>query len=255
MMRDLSVNIESLRFPGSSDDILRDFTLRVPAGRFISILGPSGCGKTTLLRIIAGLEPRAIADVRLGDDHFKRPGRSVQLVFQDTRLVPWMRVKENVAFALPESDPEGERQQLLRTIRGMGLSNRERAWPSELSGGEQSRVALARALVTTPVVLLLDEPFKTLDIVTKLSVIRELSSWLDANPITVLMASHNVDDAVLLSDEILLVGNRPLQVQRSFPVVLERPRFQRSQAVVQLTKTIYDAILSCENEKRNRPNP
>jgi ABC-type nitrate/sulfonate/bicarbonate transport system ATPase subunit len=171
----------------------------------------------------------------------RRPGRSVQVLFQDSRLLPWMTVRENVRFALQDSNGLGDIA-VDQWLRKVGLHDLSGAWPRTLSGGEESRVAFARTFVDPPQVLLLDEPFRNLDIVTKLGLIGELGSHLAEFAITAVLVSHDVMDAVLLSDRVVVLEARPLRVQRIFDIGLPWPRDFRSAAVLSTVGEIVENL-------------
>ncbi len=204
---------------------LRDVTFQVRSGEFVSIVGPSGCGKTTLLRTLAGLIPPRQGSVE------RLPAASlnhapVLLVFQENSLFPWMTVLENATFGLrmqgrdkPERDARA-----LELLRRFGFTGRERAYPHELSLGMKQRVAVIRCFLSNPAVLLMDEPFAALDYQTRLSLHEELLELWDQNHKTVVYVSHDVEEAVLLSDRILVLSRQPGTVIGEFPVPFPRPR-------------------------------
>ena len=204
---------------------LRDINLTVPDGLFVSVLGPSGCGKTTLLRILDGLLETQQGTVNvLGAK--PKPGPDMGFVFQSFRLIPWLTVQANVEFPLGESGlSAAERAELVRGQLDMvGLSKFKDAYPDELSGGMKQRVALARALVTKPRVLLMDEPFASIDAQTRELMQMELIRIWGQQQSTVLFVTHSVDEAIVLSDRIVLMGPRPGHIVETVDVELERPR-------------------------------
>jgi len=214
--------------------VLEHVNMAVQENEFVCIIGPSGCGKSTLLRIIIGL-------VQPSEGAVYYKGRPVQgvcgemaFVFQNFALFPWLTVYENVQLGL-EGKPlskEERRERALRAIRLVGLEGFEEAYPRELSGGMKQRVGLARALVSDPEVLLMDEPFSSLDVLTA-SHLREevLDLWEDRSrpPSSILMVTHNIMEAVYMADRILVMTPRPGTILKEVPVPLKRPRDPKSQ--------------------------
>jgi sulfonate transport system ATP-binding protein len=174
--------------------VLDGIDLTIHRGEFVALLGRSGCGKSTLLRIVGGIDEEADGDIRTGSDP--------AVVFQDPRLFPWRRVLDNVALGLRGPDAGGRARAMLAEV---GLDGRERAWPRELSGGQRQRVALARALVREPDLLLLDEPFSALDALTRITAQGLVQRLIEAHRPAVLMVTHDVEEALLLADRVLLM--------------------------------------------------
>lgn len=205
---------------------LKDINLDVPDGLFVSLLGPSGCGKTTLLRLVDGLIQPQHGTVRvLGAP--PRPGPGMGFVFQSFRLIPWLTVQANVAFPLGEQKlSAAERAELAaEQLNVVGLSRFKDAYPDELSGGMKQRVALARALVSKPRVLLMDEPFASIDAQTRELMQIELMRIWTQQHCTVLFVTHSVDEAIVLSDRVALMGPRPGRIVETLDVELDRPRW------------------------------
>ncbi|MBL7255788.1 ABC transporter ATP-binding protein [Paractinoplanes lichenicola] len=176
--------------------VLNGLDLDIGAGEFVALIGRSGTGKSTLLRALAGLD-RDVA----GRGHISVPA-SVSVVFQDSRLLPWKRVLDNVVFGLRGSDANARGRQALAEV---GLAGRERAWPFELSGGEQQRASLARSLVREPQLLLADEPFGALDALTRIRMHALLRKLCEAHRPAVLLVTHDVDEAVVLADRVIVL--------------------------------------------------
>jgi NitT/TauT family transport system ATP-binding protein len=200
--------------------------LAVPHGMFVSLLGPSGCGKTTLLRLVDGLLKPDRGSVQvLGLP--PAPGPDMGFVFQSFRLIPWLTVLDNVLFPLGErSQSQAEqRERAVEQLELVGLSRFRDAYPGELSGGMKQRVALARALVTRPRVLLMDEPFASIDAQTRELMQMELLRLWERDRPTVLFVTHSVEEAIVLSDRIVLMGPRPGRIVETLEVELERPRW------------------------------
>ena len=205
---------------------VQDISFTVAPSEFVVLLGPSGCGKTTILRMADGLiKPDAGRIAVFGAP--PKPGPETGVVFQNFRLIPWATVQANVEFGL-KSTALSAAERLERVehhLALVGLSKFRNAYPSELSGGMKQRTALARALATAPDILLMDEPFASIDAQTReLMQVELMRIWTDRRPV-VLFVTHSVDEAILLADHILLLRPRPGQVVESVDVTLERPRW------------------------------
>ncbi|WP_332692657.1 ABC transporter ATP-binding protein [Devosia sp.] len=205
---------------------LKDINLSVPDGLFVSVLGPSGCGKTTLLRLVDGLLKPQHGSIRVHGESPK-PGPGMGFVFQSFRLIPWLTVEANVEFPLGEQGhSREERARMAREqLETVGLTRFKDAYPDELSGGMKQRVAIARALVTKPRVLLMDEPFASIDAQTRELMQMELMRLWSQQQSTVLFVTHSVDEAIILSDRIVLMGPRPGRIVETLDVDLDRPRW------------------------------
>ncbi len=205
---------------------LADISFEVSTGEFLCIVGPSGCGKTTLLRILAGLVPPTTGQVYLGQELLLAPRREIGFVFQNANLMPWRSVLRNVTLPLEVQGVERAqaRQRAWELIQLVGLQGFEHAHPHELSGGMQQRVAIARALVHDPAILLLDEPFGSLDAMTREHMNLELLRVWRARRKTVVMVTHSIQEAVFLADRVLVMTPRPGCVSAEFPISLSRPR-------------------------------
>jgi len=203
-----------------------DIDLGVAEHEIVAVIGPSGCGKSTILRLIAGLEEPTSGTARVAGHDVHDPDQSVGIVFQQPRLMPWLTVERNVAFGLGsghESSPE-----VAEVIDRVGLTPFAKALPRELSGGMAQRVAIARALVTRPPVLLLDEPFSALDAFTRIDLQAHLLEvWGWYRPTTFLV-THDIDEALMLADRVVVLGGSPGTIQADIAVDLERPRSRTS---------------------------
>jgi ABC-type nitrate/sulfonate/bicarbonate transport system ATPase subunit len=220
----------SKTFPARADDppveALKDVSLEVRDGEFLTVLGPSGCGKTTLLRIIAGLETFEGGDVRVRGRSISSPGPDRAMVFQSFALLPWATVVANVAFGLelrgvPKSEREARAHELIELV---GLTGFEKRLPGQLSGGMQQRVGLARALAVDPEILLMDEPFGALDEQTRRLLQEELLVIWEQSRKTVIFITHSMEEAVLLGDRVVLMSPRPGRIVDIVDVPLDRPR-------------------------------
>jgi NitT/TauT family transport system ATP-binding protein len=200
--------------------------LTIADGEFVTVVGPSGCGKTTMLNLLAGFEPASQGDILLDGQPVKEPGPERAVVFQQPSLLPWMTVAENIAFGLTlRNGPKHVNQERVAAmVETMGLKGFESHKPYELSGGMQQRVAIARALITDPRILLMDEPFGALDAQTRSDMQRFLLSlWKKLKP-TVFFVTHDVEEAILLADRVLVMTPRPGRVAADMTIDLPRPR-------------------------------
>jgi NitT/TauT family transport system ATP-binding protein len=207
-------------------EVISRLNCRVEAGSFVSIVGPSGCGKTTLLRLIAGLDEASGGKVVLDGRVVAERDERVGLVFQEFALFPWRTTLENIEMGLEiRKTPKDERRRAaMDYIRAFGLSGFEHKYPKELSGGMKQRVAIARTLIMNPEVVLMDEPFGALDSQTRNDLQRFLLDVWTRRGDTILFVTHNVDEAVFLSDRILVLSKRPAHITAAFEVDMPRPR-------------------------------
>ncbi|MER7451651.1 ABC transporter ATP-binding protein [Nocardia beijingensis] len=219
--RGVGVQIRGLTRGFGDRTVLDGITLTIPAGQFVALLGRSGSGKSTLLRALAGLD----YDVT-GAGTLRVPAKT-SVVFQDSRLLPWQRVLANVLYGQPRS----RKAAAVRVLTEVGLAGRERAWPNELSGGEQQRVSLARSLVGEPDLLLADEPFGALDALTRIKMHELLRQLIRRRRPTVLLVTHDVDEAIALADRVLVLDEGRITVDVPVDLPAERdpslPEFQR----------------------------
>jgi sulfonate transport system ATP-binding protein len=230
---------KSYRLAEGSVEALRDIDLDIPGGRIISIVGASGCGKSTLLRIIAGLETDYKGTVELGGRRITGPGRDRGVVFQEHRLLPWLTVRQNVAFGLGGlSDGETTRR-VDEHLDLVGLTGFSDAFPHQLSGGMSQRVAIARSLVNQPQVLLLDEPFGALDALTRIQMQQEILRIWVVERTSMILVTHDIDEPIFLGDEVLVMSNRPGTIRQRIQVALPRPRDRSSPAFIQIRKQIF----------------
>ena len=204
---------------------LNGVNFTIPAGSFVSLIGPSGCGKTTLLRCIAGLETPTSGEVFVDDVKVTKPGSDRGFAFQQANLFPWLNIRDNIAFGLKARHIYKEQKdEVDKFIELVGLKGFEKSFPHQLSGGMNQRASLARALVGHPKILLLDEPLGALDAFTRMTMQDEiLRLWKEHNT-TMVMVTHDVDEAVYLSDYVVVMSPRPAKVEKIIGIDLTHPR-------------------------------
>ena len=230
------IQIENLSkvFGGNDEEkvvALDGVTAEIPEGSFISLIGPSGCGKTTLLRCIAGLETPTDGTVTVDGEKVTKPGSDRGFAFQQANLFPWLSIKDNISFGLRARGIYKQRKDdVQKFINLVGLKGFEKSFPHQLSGGMNQRASLARALVGHPKILLLDEPLGALDAFTRMTMQDEILRIRHENSMTMVMVTHDVDEAVYLSDYIIVMTPRPAKVEKIIKIEMSHPR-ARSQDV------------------------
>jgi nitrate/nitrite transport system ATP-binding protein len=229
----LDIDHVSKYFPSSSGNgkvcIFKDVTIKIDKGEFVTVIGHSGCGKSTLLNMVAGLDTMSEGGIVLNGREVSGPGLDRMVVFQNFSLMPWMTVFENIRLAVRAAYPDWDRSKIAahvqKYIQLVGLKGAEDKRPTALSGGMKQRVGLARAFSIEPKVLLLDEPFAQIDALTRGVIQEELIQMWNATRNTVFMVTHDVDEAILLSDRILLMTNGPCaRIAELVEVAIPRPR-------------------------------
>ena len=215
---------------GTTVEAVRDFSLSISEGEFVCLVGPSGCGKTTLIRLIAGLEEPTTGEVRFRGRPVRGSGAERGMIFQSFALFPWRTVRRNIEFGLEvKGVPKEERRAISeRYIDLVDLEGFEDSYPNELSGGMQQRVGIARALANEPAVLLMDEPFGSLDAQTRNLMQMELLKIQDQTQKTIIFITHSVDESIFLADRVVVLTARPASVKAVFEVDLPRPRDRAS---------------------------
>lgn len=217
---------------------LEDINLTIEEGSFISIIGGSGCGKSTLLRIIGGLEKDFEGEVLVDGKPVSKPSRDKGFIFQDHRLLPWLTVKENIRFSLPDSKKK-EEILIKENLALVGLSDFENSYPGQLSGGMAQGVSIARALANKPRILLLDEPFGALDAITKMNLQEELLKIWKKEKITMIIVTHDIDEAIYLGSQVVVMTPRPGRIKKIQKVDLGTPRKRTGEMFTMARDSIY----------------
>ncbi|ACL59746.1 ABC transporter ATP-binding protein [Methylobacterium nodulans] len=224
--------------------VLSRVSFDVAAGSFVSLLGPSGCGKSTLLRLILGLDPEYDGDILVDGERISGPGLARGIVFQDHRLLPWLTLEQNVALSLENSRwSAAEKAQAVREhIALVGLRGFEKAYPHQLSGGMAQRAAIARGLANRPEILLLDEPLGALDALTRVRLQGELQRIWRVEKVTMILVTHDVDEAIFLSDEVIVMSTGPGRVAERIAIDLDGARDRAGAAFAATKRRILRAM-------------
>jgi NitT/TauT family transport system ATP-binding protein len=240
-MRDKPLRIDEVSVSFGSVEVFRQISLEISRGEFVGVVGPSGCGKTTLLNLFSGfLKPSAGSVLCAG---------RVRMVYQHDSLFPWQTAAQNIALGLRDLSSEAERERQLREmLRLVNLEEFAGHYPHQLSGGMRQRVELARALAGDTDILLLDEPFSSLDYLTRLRLRRELARMLEELPRTVVLVTHDIEEAAQLADRIVVLSDRPARICRELRLAISRPREPTHPKVVETVHEIL-AEFGLEQEK------
>ncbi len=234
--------------------VLENINLTVPAGKFISIVGASGCGKSTLLRLILGLDNQFEGQIRVGGHAIEGTSRERGIVFQDHRLFPWLTVEQNIGVALRNASisEKQKRDLIAEHIALVRLEGFEKSYPHQISGGMAQRVAIARGLVNRPRILLLDEPFGALDALTRSRLQFELQEIWQKEQITMLLVTHDVDEAVFLGDQVIVMQPHPGRIRRTVPIDLPRQRNRSDPHFIQLRDDVLSDFLDLDLTQGDR---
>ncbi len=231
---------KSFNVDGKKVDLLKYINLEIQEGEFIAIVGHSGCGKSTLLKIIAGLEKNDTGLVTVDGNEVKGPGMDRGMIFQEHRLFPWMSIEKNVQLGLKGLSKEEKTKLSDQYLELVKLSEFKKAYPSQLSGGMSQRAAIARSLVSQPEILLLDEPFGALDALTKIELQEELLKIRERFHNTMIMVTHDIEEAVFLADRIVVMSARPGRIKDVIKVELGKYRDRGSSDFARYKKKIFD---------------
>jgi len=242
-------------FDGAETLALDDFTLTVAAGEMVSLIGPSGCGKSTLLRLIAGLDRPTSGELRVGGERINGPSAERGLVFQDPNLFPWLNVRRNIESGLvARGTLRQQRGEVAEFLKLVGLEAFADRHPHQLSGGMAQRVALARALINHPKIVLLDEPLGALDQFTRMKMQDEVLRLWRARGATMVLVTHDIDEAIYMSDRIIVITPRPGRIERVITVDLDRPRVRNSPRFLALRAEILELLHFAGGEGEDGPN-
>jgi sulfonate transport system ATP-binding protein len=243
----LELAIEAKHF--NRHRVIDQLDFRLERGQIASLVGPSGCGKSTLLRIVAGLDTAYQGDVRIKGQPPRLHSREVGFIFQEPRLLPWLTVAENVGF---DGGKAGARDpRVLELLAEVGLSDFAPAYPKQLSGGMAQRAAIARGLFTQPALLLLDEPFSAVDAFTRMRLQDLLLSVAARHQTTLLLVTHDVNEAAYLSDRVIVMASRPGRISGEVEVALPRPRDRRDPALARYEAEILTLLDDGETSFRD----
>jgi sulfonate transport system ATP-binding protein len=242
--RGMQLQLHSLTKSFGAKTVLRGVDINIDKGEFVAIVGRSGCGKSTMLRLIAGLEAPTSGNVVLnGKVAHQKINPAVRMMFQDPRLLPWERVLSNVELGLIGANSKVySKQMALQVLRAVGLEDRANEWPSILSGGQRQRVALARALASRPSLLLLDEPLGALDALTRIEMQQLLENLWKEQRFTALLITHDVEEAVVLADRVILVENG--QIGLDVQINIPRPRVRGDVVLAQTVEKILHRVMA-----------
>ena len=235
---------------GQSVDVLKDINLEIEEGEFVVIVGHCGCGKSTLLKMIAGLETNDTGELSVDGKEISGPGMDRGMIFQEHRLFPWLSIEKNVQLGLKGLSKEEKRKLSDQYLELVKLSEFKKAYPSQLSGGMSQRAAIARSLVSQPEILLLDEPFGALDALTKIELQEEMLKIRERFHNTMIMVTHDIEEAVYLADRIVVMSARPGRIKDVIKVELGKYRDRGSTDFTYYKKKIFDYFFE---EKTDTP--
>lgn len=241
---DFIINVEHLNKYFIVDkqpmEVLKDINLQIKKGEFVTIVGHSGCGKSTLLKIICGLMDYEDGVVERNGHAVVGPGPKCGMVFQDHRLLPWLKIKDNVGFGLKNLSKKEREEKVKKHLELVGLKGFENSYPAQLSGGMSQRAAIARGLANNPTILLLDEPFGALDALTRIQMQKEILAIRDKEQTTMVMVTHDIDEAVYLGDRIVVMSARPGEIKEIIKTNKYARRHRESAEFSSYKKKIYD---------------
>jgi len=227
---------------GGQEQILDHLNLAIYSGEFVAIVGASGCGKSTLLHVLGGFLAPTSGSIEIDDEPVRGPDPRRIFVFQESGVFPWLNVEGNVGFGLSGVPPEERDQRVQHYIQLVGLKGFEKAFPQQLSGGMKQRLEVARAFAVRPDVLYMDEPFAGLDFITRMVMRRELLQIWQHERKTVLLVTHDIDEAVQLGDRVLVLSRRPARIQCDFEVGIPHPRDVSAPEYLRLRTRILDEL-------------
>tara|TARA_Y100000310_G_scaffold46480_1_gene43182 strand:- start:193 stop:933 length:741 start_codon:yes stop_codon:yes gene_type:complete len=242
MSKEININLEEKRyFDEPKVHALEKVKLKINPGEFVCILGPNGCGKSTLLKLILGIDGEYDGKINIGNKEVVEPSRNCRIVFQEPRLLPWLSVENNIQFGII-SNKTNYKENISQLLKLLHLEKFRNSFPNQLSGGMAQKVGIARALVNAPDVLLLDEPFAALDALTKIKIQEELSGLMKKEKTTVLMVTHDFEEATFLADRIIVFSKSPGKIIKEFKVNIPTPRDRTSKEFLKLHSEILGFI-------------
>ncbi|MDQ0254637.1 sulfonate transport system ATP-binding protein [Evansella vedderi] len=237
----MSLSVEKVSRSFSGDVAVKDVTFHAEKGEVIGLLGTSGCGKSTVLRAISGLDTGYEGTIKVNGEQSRSVNKDLGIIFQEARLMPWLTVLENVYFGL-EGDKKEKREKAIQLLKQVGLEGFEHYYPKQLSGGMAQRTAIARALVTEPTTLLLDEPFSALDAFTKLQLQDMLLDLWNSYRPTMVIVTHDIDEALYLCDRIVILKGQPGEVYDNIKIRKPKPRSKSDIELVKMKERILKAL-------------
>ncbi|HEX2531043.1 MAG TPA: ABC transporter ATP-binding protein [Burkholderiaceae bacterium] len=252
VLRAQQIELSYARAGQPANTVLRDFSLQLAAGEVAAVLGPSGVGKSSLLRVLAGLQAPDKGTVHVHGERLQGPHPRLGFVFQDPSLLPWLTLEENVGFGLdfkhqPNIDAAEKKERVRAAIAEVDLQHAATRYPAELSGGMAQRAALARSLARQPEILLLDEPFSALDEITRSEMQSLLQQITARHQTSAILVTHDIDEALILADRILLIGLYPGRLIGEWPIDLPHPR---DEAAAQLGAVRIEIVQALRNARR-----
>jgi len=247
----MQLNLKNINFGYDNGIILSDFNLNISANEFVSIVGLSGCGKTTLLNLVAGFIRPSEGVIEFENQKIKGTSSDRVMVFQEDAVFPWFTVFDNVSYSLKIKKNKLDIDFIYDLISDVGLNGFEKFYPKELSGGMKKRVDLARAYAATPKLMLMDEPFGSLDAYTRQKMQQLLLKMWKKNKSTILFVTHDINEAIYQSDRVILMNNEKGNIQKEYYIKIDRPRNQnikKSTEFIKLWTEIENELLKIENE-------
>ena len=251
-----SIKIDHVSKRFAEQWIIRDLAFEVRPSEIVSLLGPSGCGKSTLLRLLSGLEREHDGGLLIDGNAVVSGKRQSALMFQEPRLMPWLTVRENVLFGVPQSkdtSKQSANNKAQTLLEQVGLGTSANLLPKQLSGGMAQRAALARSLAAEPGVMLLDEPFSAVDALTRMSLQDLLLGIWQRTQLTMLLVTHDIDEALYLSDRVVVLTGRPANISEIVSVQLPRPRDRRDPQLLRLRAHLLEELRIAETRTIDHP--